>query len=35
VNAYGIPMILLNGKKQGIILDVMRNKEAGTVFLGK
>ncbi|MBK5246210.1 MAG: glutamate 5-kinase [Peptostreptococcaceae bacterium] len=35
VNAYGIPMVLLNGKKAGIILDVMRKKEAGTVFLGK
>jgi len=35
VNAYGIPMILLNGKKPGIILDIMRKKEAGTVFLGK
>lgn len=35
VNAYGIPMILLNGKKPGIILDSMRKKEAGTVFLGK
>jgi len=35
VNAYGIPMVLLNGKKPGIILDIMRKKEAGTVFLGK
>lgn len=35
VNAYGIPMILLNGKKPCIILDIMRKKEAGTVFLGK
>lgn len=35
VNAYGIPMVLLNGKKQNIILDTMREKEAGTVFLRK
>lgn len=35
VNAYGIPMVLLNGKKQNIILDTMREKATGTVFLGK
>jgi glutamate 5-kinase len=35
VNAYGIPMILLNGKKPDVILNTMRDKEVGTVFLGK
>lgn len=35
VNSYGIPMILLNGKKMNILLDGMREKETGTVFLGK
>lgn len=35
VNSYGIPMVLLNGKKENIILDTMREKETGTVFLGK
>jgi glutamate 5-kinase len=35
VNSYGIPMILLNGKKMDIMLDAMREKETGTVFLGK
>lgn len=35
VNSYGIPMILLNGKKENIMLDAMRDLETGTVFLGK
>lgn len=35
VNSYGIPMILLNGKKENIMLDTMREKETGTIFLGK
>jgi len=35
VNAYGISMILLNGKKPDIILNIMKAKETGTVFLGK
>lgn len=35
VNSYGIPMILLNGKKMDIMLNAMREKETGTIFLGK
>lgn len=34
VNKYGIPMILLNGKKKDIIRNVIENVEKGTVFFG-
>ncbi|WP_037372767.1 glutamate 5-kinase [Anaerovorax odorimutans] len=32
VNEYGIPMLLLNGKKRDIIKNVAENLECGTVF---
>lgn len=35
VNQYGIPMILLNGKKPGIIKKALNEEETGTVFTGK
>ena len=35
VNQYGIPMILLNGKKPGIIKKALNEGETGTVFTGK
>lgn len=35
VNKYGIPMVLLNGKKLNIIKDASCGKEKGTIFLGK
>ncbi|QAT42387.1 glutamate 5-kinase [Aminipila luticellarii] len=35
VNQYGIPMILLNGKKLNIIKDAASGEESGTVFFGK
>ncbi len=35
VNRYGIPMILMNGKKSNIMIDAMNEKETGTVFFGE
>lgn len=35
VNEYGIPLILLNGKKLNIIKEAACGKENGTVFFGK
>ena len=35
VNQYGIPMILLNGKKIGIINKAAEQEETGTVFVGR
>ncbi len=35
VNSYGIPMILLNGKRSYIIRRAREGKEAGTVFFAK
>jgi len=35
VNQYGIPMVLLNGKKQNIITEAALKQETGTVFFGK
>ncbi|MBE6033593.1 glutamate 5-kinase [Aminipila sp.] len=35
VNKYGIPMVLLNGRKLNIIRDAASGEENGTVFLGK
>ncbi|MGI6737388.1 MAG: glutamate 5-kinase [Anaerovoracaceae bacterium] len=35
VGEYGIPTILLNGRKEDIILEAMRGQAAGTCFLGK
>ena len=35
VNAYGIPLILLNGKKTDIIKKVCEGQEKGTVFSGR
>lgn len=35
VNAYGIPMILLNGKKPDIIKKALNGEETGTVFTGR
>lgn len=35
VNKYGIPMILLNGKKEDIIKKAWNGEETGTVFLGR
>jgi len=35
VNSYGIPMILLNGKKSYIIRRAREGKESGTVFFAK
>lgn len=32
VNEYGIPMVLLNGKKKDIILKTMEGEERGTLF---
>lgn len=33
VNAYGIPMLLLNGKKRNIIKDAVAGVKRGTVFI--
>ena len=35
VNKYGIPMILLNGKKPDIIKKALNQEETGTVFTGR
>ena len=35
VNQYGIPMILLNGKKPDIIKKALNQEETGTVFTGR
>lgn len=35
VNEYGIPMVLVNGKKKDILTKVMDDLEKGTVFFGK
>lgn len=35
VNEYGIPMVLVNGKKKDIIKRTMDGEETGTVFFGK
>ncbi|MBN7771885.1 glutamate 5-kinase [Clostridium aminobutyricum] len=35
VNEYGIPLVLLNGKKLNIIRDAAEEQETGTVFFGK
>lgn len=35
VNEYGIPMILVNGKKKDILKKVVDGSEKGTVFFGK
>lgn len=35
VNQYGIPLVLLNGKKLNIIKDAACDEETGTVFFGK
>ncbi|WP_206460812.1 glutamate 5-kinase [Anaerovorax sp. IOR16] len=35
VNAYGIPMILANGKKMDILRKIADDAEKGTVFFGK
>ncbi len=32
VNKYGIPMILTNGKKRDILIDLLNNKEVATLF---
>lgn len=34
VNRYGIPMILLNGKKVDIIKHALEDAQSGTIFLG-
>lgn len=33
VNKYGIPMILANGKKENILMDLLENKAKSTLFL--
>ena len=33
VNDYGIPMILSNGRKADILIDLLNNKECATLFL--
>ncbi len=33
VNDYGIPMILSNGRKMDILMDLLNNKELATLFL--
>ncbi len=35
VNEHGIPMILANGAKENIILDLLEGKEKGSLFLPK
>lgn len=35
VNRYGIPMALLNGKKEGIIRKAKTGEETGTLFIGR
>lgn len=35
VNEYGIPMILLNGRKKNVIRKAWEGQEIGTVFFGK
>jgi len=35
VNAYGIPMVLVNGKKMDILRRISADAEKGTVFFGK
>lgn len=35
VNEYGIPMVLLNGKKPDVVLEALRGGESGTLFVRK
>lgn len=35
VGAYGVPMVIINGKKPGLIHDLFKGQEVGTVFLPK
>ena len=35
VNEYGIPMILTNGKKENILLKLLKDEEKATIFFGK
>lgn len=35
VNRYGIPMALLNGKKEGVIRKAKSGEETGTLFIGR
>lgn len=35
VNEYGIPMILLNGKKENVLINSLNGIEKGTVFFSK
>jgi len=35
VTAYGVPMVIVNGRKQGALASLFEGKEAGTVFLPK
>ena len=34
INKFGIPMILLNGSKENIIIDSLEGRAKGTLFLG-
>ena len=33
VGAYGAPMVIVNGKKNGVLLDLFEGKDVGTLFL--
>jgi glutamate 5-kinase len=35
VGAYGVPMVIVNGKKNGVLLSLFEGKEIGTLFLPK
>ena len=35
VTAYGVPMVIVNGRKQGTLAALFEGKETGTVFLPK
>ena len=35
VNDYGIPMVLLNGKKPDVVLAALEGEESGTLFIRK
>ncbi len=35
VGAYGVPMVIVNGRKQGALSALFEGKDAGTVFLPK
>jgi len=35
VGAYGVPMVIVNGKKNGVLLSLFEGRDTGTLFLPK